>query len=193
MASRKAKRRQTVSAAKKPPVVEAPRKPSALALYIVKRQTIFSFASAFLFLICGLSLLRHLPEVELRYSNTPPALEWTFLSLWALSAAYRFNHSRTANPRLKTIVLDDAQVRKYGVRQTVSTLLSLAFSLAATTYLLGYLEPISVWMTKYLPAIDHQTATIAVTAVTSVFTSVFWNVVSSAIWDGIKLLFGRKK
>jgi len=194
MATRKSKQKQRNDAEKKRHAREVPKKPSALALYIVRRQTVFSYASVILIFISLVVLALYWPEVQQRIANTPPAATWSFIGLWIISMAYRTYHNRTYNPRLRTIVLDDREVRSYAIGQTVSTLTSLMFVVAAALYLPGFLDPIGAGIARYLPSLDPQTIAFWTGAITTVFTSIIWNVLSSAIWDGIKwLLWGKRQ
>lgn len=173
----KNKKRQDSSRQK---AVTAPAKrPSPLAVYVIKRLLVFNVASAILFLIGAVAFLYDLPGAERRLSSVPPALGWLFIGAWFTSTAYRFYLSSTRNPKIGQIVLDDHQTRRYATSQVASTLVSLMFALVAILYLSGIIQPVVNTVAGYIVGVDPTT----IAAMLAVLASILWNIVASAIWD----------
>lgn len=162
-------------------------KPSKVAQYILSRLFGFNVASSVLFILAGIFLLSRLEEISQRIDNLPSWFTWAFNAVWALSTVYRLYLSATQNPKLSQIAANDNHLRRYSLSQVTSTLVSLLLVTSAVLYLSGLLQPIVDIVASFLETVDPA----VVGAALSILGTVFWGVVSCAIWELIKLTYKR--
>lgn len=162
-------------------------KPSGVGTYLLGRLFVFNVLSALLVFLAGAVLLQRQESIPERIAALPGWLVGLFMAAWLLVTLYRFYLSLTQNPRLRHIAGDRRLLQKYARSQVVSTFASLFFVAVAVLYLSGILQPLVDVAVERIESVDPVAVSVAV----SILGGVFWNIVGSALWDLIKVLYRR--
>ena len=126
-------------------------------------------------------------NAELRIDQLPEGFRKFFVGFWLASTLYRLYLNRVESTKVKGIALNDVRLISYAWRQVISTLLSAGFVVAACLYASGILTPMARRITEHFNNLDKNT----VEAWLTVATTLFWGIVTNALWDLVKQLFRR--
>lgn len=166
-----------------------PQVASTFVTSLLGRLFAFNLFSAILQILALLYMVSHV-EVAIRiWDEIPPYIRAPLFALFAAAVGFRLHLNRKDNPRLGSIVLSDKETKSYAIRQASSTLITMLFTTALLLFMSGVLERPAKWIVGYYASLDEKT----IAAILAVVTSIFWNVVSSAIWDFIKQAYQHAK
>jgi hypothetical protein len=130
----------------------------------------------------------HWREAAARFEQIPTPIQVAILTAAALPTAYRLFHAATRNRKLRDIAADEAKLARYATEQSVSTLISLLVFASLAFYLSSLLDPIAARVSTWLSGISPG----FIDAAIAVLATLFWGVLTNALWDLIKWWFSRK-
>lgn len=161
--------------------------PTPFAVSLLKRLVIFNVSSVVVFMGLLLYSMQDLKSAELRIDQLPEGFRKVFIGFWIVSTLYRLYLNRVESIKVKEIALNDERLISYAWRQVVSTLLSAGFVVAACLYASGILVPVVHRITEHFNSLDKNTVETWLT----VATTLFWGIVTNALWDFLKQIFRR--